>query len=336
MTEKVESMPLSALPRTNSQLGWTEKKDHILARIGIKRMAHRVPPGLYRIGNPSSNDAVFVSANYTLSFDALRSSLTGVNGFILVLDTDGINVWCAAGKGTFGTEELVKRIEVTRLSGLVTHRKLIVPQLGAPGVSAHEVLHKTGFKVEYGPIRASDLPEYLAKGDASPDMRIVQFPLVDRLKVMLVDLMVAIWPMLLVSIILYFLGGWWPVAAAVTATLSGSLLFPILLPWLPTRYFSIKGFILGFITASPFVIHAIMDATIEVFWLKGILALAYLLTLPSLTAYLSLMFTGSTTFTSRTGVKREIAVYFPWMAWMFGIGVILAIVFFITSKFMGG
>ena len=78
-------------------------------------MGHRVEPGLYSLGNPTSESPVFVTANYTLSFDALRSALKGIDGYILVLDTQGVNVWCAAGKGTFGTDELVKRIEATRL-----------------------------------------------------------------------------------------------------------------------------------------------------------------------------------------------------------------------------
>ena len=83
--------------------------DHLAARFRIRRGKHRVTPGLYALGSPTPESPVFVSANYTLSFDALRSSLAGVDGYILVLDTHGINVWCAAGKGTFGTDELVNR-----------------------------------------------------------------------------------------------------------------------------------------------------------------------------------------------------------------------------------
>ena len=82
------------------------------------------------------------------------SALAGVDAWILVLDTKGINVWCAAGKGTFGTGELVHRIGSVGLAGIVSHRKIIVPQLGAPGVSWPEVLRRSGFTVEYGPVRA--------------------------------------------------------------------------------------------------------------------------------------------------------------------------------------
>ena len=96
-------------------------------------MGHRVHPGLYRLGNPMPDSPVFASANYTLSFDALRSALAGLDAYILVLDTKGINVWCAAGKGTFGTDELVR--SDYRSSHVVRHRTIILPQLGAPGIS---------------------------------------------------------------------------------------------------------------------------------------------------------------------------------------------------------
>ena len=79
-------------------------------------MNYKVDPGLYALGEPNADSPVLVSANYKLSFDALRSALPGRNFWILVIDTDGINVWCAAGKGTFSTEELVSRIESSGLA----------------------------------------------------------------------------------------------------------------------------------------------------------------------------------------------------------------------------
>ena len=95
---------------TDSEITMADRLDHFLARWGFNREGHRVEPGLFRLGNPTPDSAVFASANYALSFDALRSALSGKDAWILVLDTKGINVWCAAGKGTFGTEELVRKI----------------------------------------------------------------------------------------------------------------------------------------------------------------------------------------------------------------------------------
>ena len=116
-------------------------------RLGFGRNNYRIEPGLYFAGKPDKKNNVFVTANYKLSFDKLRINLSGLNAWILVLDTKGINVWCAAGKGTFGTRELIYRIEQCRLKDRVDHKQIIVPQLGAPGIAAYEVKNATGFNV---------------------------------------------------------------------------------------------------------------------------------------------------------------------------------------------
>jgi hypothetical protein len=311
---------------TTSTITLANRWDHLLARWGVNRSGHRVEPGLYALGNPTADSPVFVTANYTLSFDALRSALAGVGGYIMVLDTQGINVWCAAGKGTFGTDELVHRIEVTALHDVVSHRVLILPQLGAPGVAAHEVKKRSGFKVEYGPVRAADLPEYLKTHMATPEMRRVRFALRDRLILIPVDLVHVLLPMLIAAVVLFFFSGFQASAGAVVAILAGVVLFPTLLPWLPTRDFSSKGFILGGLVALPFALVTFLGNPGATWWRQVGGALTYLLALPPVTAYLALNFTGSTTFTSRSGVRREIFTYVPIMAWMFGAGIVLTIV----------
>jgi hypothetical protein len=310
---------------TSGILTLADRWDHVLARWGYRRSEHRVAPGLYTLGNPAPASPVFVTANYTLSFDALRSSLRGVDGYILVLDTDGINVWCAAGKGTFGTDELVRRIEASGLAEVVSHRKLILPQLGAPGIAAHEVKQRTGFSVIYGPVRATDLPEFLATGAATPAMRQVRFNLRDRAVLVPVELVHVLLPLVAVSLPLGLLvsplAGW----AVVTCVLAGAALFPLLLPWLPGRAFSAKGFALGGLVALPFALLAVAGLIGSVLWEQLAWAIAFLLAMPAVTAYLALNFTGATTFTSRTGVAREMRAFIPAMAWLFGTGVVLTL-----------
>jgi hypothetical protein len=311
--------------QTTSVITPANRWDHFLARWGVNRMGHRVEPGLYTLGHPTPDSPVFVSANYTLSFDALRSALVGFDGYILVLDTQGVNVWCAAGKGTFATDELVRRIEATSLHQVVNHRLLIVPQLGAPGIAAHEVRKRSRFKVEYGPVRAADLPDYLKTRQATPEMRRVQFTLRDRLVLVPVEAAHVLLPMLIAAVVLFFIGGAQVAAGVVAATLAGVVLFPILLPWLPTPNFSTKGFILGGLVALPFAGASFLNSLSMVSWPRAGSALVYLLAIPAATAYLALNFTGSTTFTSKSGVRREIFSYIPMMAWMFGAAVMLAI-----------
>jgi hypothetical protein len=288
-------------------------------------MGHRVEPGLYRIGCPTTESPVFASANYTLSFDALRSALAGFDAYILVLDTKGINVWCAAGKGTFGTDELVYRIETTGIAGIVTHRKIIVPQLGAPGISSMDVQRRSGFKVEYGPVRARDLPEYIRSGKVTSEMRRVLFPLKDRIVLIPVELVHVVLPALIAAVALWFLAG--PVAslAAISAVVAGTVLFPVLLPFIPTQDFSTKGLLLGGVVAIPFAV-AFASAPSLPGWAVTAGAVTPLLIMPAVTAYLALNFTGATTFTSRTGVRKEIFRYVPVITIMAGAGVVLGIV----------
>lgn len=316
---------MSNIQPTTNAITPANRWDHFLARWGANRMGHQVEPGLYALGHPTPDSPVFVTANYTLSFDALRAALTGRDSYILVLDTRGINVWCAAGKGTFGTDEVVHRVEETRLHEVVRHRVLILPQLGAPGVSAHEVEQRSGFTVEYGPVRAADLPAYLQTRQATPEMRRVRFTLLDRIVLIPVELAHVLLPMTIAAVVLFLVDGPLSAAAGIAAILAGVVLFPILLPWLPTRDFSTKGFILGGLVALPFALAVFLRHPDAVWWRQIGAALTVLLALPPVTAFLALNFTGSTTFTSRTGVRREIFTYVPVMAWMFGIGIALTI-----------
>jgi len=311
--------------RATSEITVSDRFDHLLARWGVNRAGHCVEPGLYSLGVPSDDTPVFVTANYTLSFDALRAALEGTDAYILVLDTKGINVWCAAGKGTFGTDELVRRVESVGLGGIVVHRKLVLPQLGAPGVSAHEVRRRTGFSVEYGPVRALDLVEFMRTGAATEGMRRVRFSLKDRFVLVPIELVHVLLPCAVAAVVLYFVAGPLAAWAAVVSLLVGAVLFPVLLPWLPTPNFSTRGLVLGVVAALPFAAAAYAGHSAGPLWARVGWPLVYLLGMPQVVSFLALNFTGSTTFTSRTGVKREIMTYFPSMAWTFGSSLALLI-----------
>lgn len=317
-----EVVPIPELKITSYELDKKDRRDHLRARMGYKRMSHLVEPGLYSLGRPNPESPVFVTANYTLSFDALRTSIKGIDGYILVLDTKGVNVWCAAGKGTFGTEEVVRQVQETELAEVVTHRRLILPQLGAPGVSAHEVQKRTGFRVDYGPVRAADLPRYLMDGP-DPEMRKVKFPLRDRAVLIPVEIVQSFIIMAVAALVLFLMGGIVPAIMAITVVLSGTVLFPILMPWLPTRDFSSKGILLGLAISLPFVANTIVNRGNDPLWVTGLFVFAEALLLAPGVGYLALNFTGSSTFASRTGVKREIYRYIPVMVAMFIIGGIL-------------
>jgi acetyl-CoA decarbonylase/synthase complex subunit gamma len=316
--------PAGKLPQVSSVLTRQDRWGSIKTRWGVGRMNYKVDPGLYATGTPDNHSSVFVSANYKLSFDRLRSALTGRSAWILVLDTKGINVWCAAGKGTFGTDELIRRINISNLNNIVSHRKLILPQLGAPGVAAHKVKQISGFKVQYGPIRAEDLPAYLdANYKTTAPMRLITFSLKERAVLIPVELVEAIKPFLIIATVLFVLGGiggpsgFWSSAlshglfavfALLCAVIGGTVLNPLLLPYLPGRAFSIKGFSIGIVIALIFLY--LRDINLLA-WPGRIEALAWVLIIPAVSGYLAMNFTGCSTFTSLSGVKREMRWALP-------------------------
>ena len=336
--------PVGRLPRVSSALEWRDRRGSIKARWGVGRMDYAIDPGLYALGNPDRESPVLVSANYKLSFDALRSALPGRNLWILVLDTKGINVWCAAGKGTFGTEELVGRIESSGLNEVVSHRSLILPQLGAPGVAAHAVRKLSGFVARYGPVEAGDIPDYLdAGGKATEAMRLKAFPLKDRAVLIPIELVLAIKPALIVALALFLIGGLggpagfranaatygsFAVIAFFSAVIAGTVLNPLLLPWLPGRAFSTKGLWLGGAVALIVLLSLLQyDPSI---WVGRFGILAWLLIIPAVTAYLAMNFTGASTYTSLSGVNREMRWALPLEIGM-GLG---GLVLWIASRTM--
>ncbi len=316
--------PVGAAPKVTSTLTWQDRWGTIKARWGVDRMDYTVEPGLYALGNPDNESHVLVTANYKMSFDRLREALTGRDVWLLVLDTRGINVWCAAGKGTFGTAELVRRIRISGLDMVVTHRDLILPQLSGPGVAAHLVKKFSGFGVKYGPIRAADLPAYLEAGlIATPMMRLKTFTLRERVALIPIELVAAFKAAILLMLIFFLLSGLggpagymanvmnygrFAVIAILIAIIAGAVLTPILLPLLPGRAFSLKGCTIGVVAACVLLIMRNPDLHL---WPGRLEALSWLLLIPALTAYLALNFTGASTYTSLSGVKKEMHVAIP-------------------------
>ena len=318
--------PVEQIPIISTQFTRADMLKNWKVRWGIGRMSAIVTPGIYGIGQPDANSPVLVTANYRLTLDALRKELGGISAWILVLDTRGVNVWCAAGKGTFGTEELIARINAVKLHDIVAHRTLILPQLGATGVAAHEVLKASGFKVIYGPVRAKDIPAFLQNGlKKTAEMSSVEFMLRDRLAVVPVEIVQAVKPTLIVFAIFWLLrsliawqidlaSGFALLWAYLGAMLVGTIIFPILLPYLPSRSFAVNGALLG-------VAWGIVSSAINQFSLQE--SIAATLVLAALTSFFSMNFTGSTTFTSLSGAKLEVKTATPILAVCAIIGLIL-------------
>ncbi|TAL24588.1 MAG: acetyl-CoA synthase subunit gamma [Nitrospirae bacterium] len=320
---------------------WT-LSDHwgqIKSRTSAFRMRYSVPPGLYACGEPDKDSDVLVSANYKLSFDILRRSLKGLNAWILVLDTKGINVWCAAGKGAFGTDELVGRIRKVNLDNIVSHNRLIVPQLGAVGVNAGAVRRATRFRVYFGPVCAKDIPAYISSGYKKTEaMGRIRFSMADRLVLTPMEINPAMkkYPLYGLIVLLIFglkpssiffrdawVGGTPFLLLGLISVFAGALVTPAMLPFIPFRSFAIKGWITGGLAVFLAVqFFGILDNSTNAIFL----VVSYLF-FPLASSYIALQFTGSTTFTGMSGVRKELKFGVPAYIAASGISLILMLIF---------
>jgi hypothetical protein len=290
------------------------------ARFGISRDRYRVAPGLYATGKPDAESPVLVTANYKLSFDSLRRELTSIDAWILVLETRGVNVWCAAGKKTFSTEEVIRQVHNVGLDRLVSHRELILPQLGAPGVSSQAVKKGCGFKVIWGPIRARDLQTFLKNGrKAEATMRQLTFSIGERIILIPVELSLIVKPSMVILLGFFVLSGISPdvfsfsaawfrglngAAAYLLGVVAGAIIVPILLPWLPTRQFYIKGLFAGLLAGILIILSLGSNIT-------RLESLTLLLLTTVVSSYAAMNFTGATPFTSPSGVEKEMRQAIP-------------------------
>jgi len=298
-----------------------------------------VAPGLYSMGDAVPASPVLVTANYKLSFDVLRKELDKENVWILVLDTRGVNVWCAAGKKTFSTHEVIRRVKMTRLQEIVSHKRLILPQLSATGVSGKQVKKACGFRVTWGPIQARDIRSFLKAGlKADKAMRRVTFTFLERLILVPVELSFLrkylLWILLAGFILsgicssLFSFGLAWSrglivVAACAAGIFTGAVAAPVLLPWIPGKAFAIKGVITGLIMGAGMVL--VLGKSIN-----PMEAASLILFIISISSYLAMNFTGSTPYTSPSGVEKEMRIAIPFQA----VAITLAIAGWIGSMFI--
>ncbi len=331
--------PVGFIPRIGTSLKGSDIVGTLRARLGVSRHRYRVAPGLYCVGTPDEGSPVLVTANYKLSFDSLRQELPGIDAWILVLDTRGVNVWCAAGKRTFSTEEVLRQVHGVGLDKLVSHRELILPQLGAPGISAHKVKKGCGFKVIWGPVKAGDLKTFLDNGrKADTYMRQVTFSIGERIVLIPVELSLIVKPSLVILLAVFVLSGISPEIFSFSAAwfrglngafayllgvVAGAVIVPTFLPWLPTRQFYIKGLLTGVIAGIIMIL--LLGSSIT-----RLESVTLLLLATTVSSYAAMNFTGATPYTSPSGVEKEMRQGIPIQI----IAVVIAIVTWVAAPFV--
>jgi 2-polyprenyl-3-methyl-5-hydroxy-6-metoxy-1,4-benzoquinol methylase len=277
-----ETPPATALPPT--VIG--RLRDRVTMRtllIDLWTLFFRILPpypkvraGLYTLGHPTPDSPVLVTGNFDLTVRRLVQAIDGrVDVWVLVADSAGINVWCAAGGGYFTAEKVIAMIKSSHLDEVVNHHALILPQLCANGVDGWRIRRETGWGVHWGPVRAADIPAYLAgKRKKTDDMRWVRFPLMDRLEMVTVTLgFYAL--LILLPVVIFWRNLFWPIALSM---LGLSYFYAVVHPWLPGRDGLFKSIPLTLITLIGLSVYSAiwdpMPAQQFFHWMVGLTGLS--------------------------------------------------------------
>lgn len=147
----------------------------------LRTFPHATRPGLRRIGNPGPEDPVLVTGNFTLTVRRVFEALAGRNAWLLVANSRGINVWCAAGGGHMTHHDIIAAVRSSGVNDVVNRRRLILPQLGATGIERRRITDATGWETAWGPARLEDLAPFLERGArVKRGMRTMTFPMWER------------------------------------------------------------------------------------------------------------------------------------------------------------
>jgi len=164
-------------------------RDHLklqwltLLQTCLRMLPFPARTGLIPIGRPGPDSPVLLTCNFQLTVARVKQALKGLDVHLLVANSRGVNVWCAATGGLLTHHDVISVLKTSGIAQRVQHRHVILPQLAATGVEAAEVLHRSGWRVIWGPVEARDIPAFLAAGQqATQEMRRVRFPWTRRLE----------------------------------------------------------------------------------------------------------------------------------------------------------
>ncbi len=301
--ESEQQMKLQPLPLTFGV------KDHLKALfswIFLFMRLHSLPPGLYFTGASGKPEEIaktqiLVTCNNFLSVFLLARRIRPRSVRILVVDTEGINVWCSAGKGRFSASEILDKARRARLLKQGERTRMILPKFSLSGVRITE-LEEEGIDPVIGPLYAKDVPAFLDNGARSDriDDR-VHFDFKSR---SFTALPTAVQFFLYFSgayVLLFGYAGEWIIWSAVIL----AFLYPLLLPYFPGRLFAVKGISMGIIASL---------IAIALFLYKGVgvhIFLSSVLFLLATSIFIALSCTGNSAISNYSSVRKEIARFLP-------------------------
>ncbi|MFX0120392.1 MAG: methyltransferase domain-containing protein [Candidatus Hodarchaeota archaeon] len=314
LKETLDSKRVSFTP-INSVLGRVSRIKVAWCILNGLLTRKQVPPGLYKVGTPKQTSPFLVTGNYYWTLHSVYSSLIKqkIDCYLLVIDSAGINVWCAAGGGHFSHSQVIDALRLFNAELVVNHRNLILPQLSATGVD-HQKLKDFGWKSKFGPVYIDSIDDFIRDGNKTQNQGKVKFDFSYRT---LMGIQHTFFILIVVFLPLCFLTGflgylriigalfWFNVMIQMTIIgCTVSMLFAWIYPILnPVRSFFKKGILLGGINAVLVFIYVINQGNnigTVLFWIALVLLVSM---------FVVLDFAGSTPFTNHLDVESDLVLF---------------------------
>jgi acetyl-CoA decarbonylase/synthase, CODH/ACS complex subunit gamma len=122
----------------------------------------QVQPGLYEINNPTPGAPLMVTTNFSITYFSVANEVdsSGLPGWLLVADAEGMSVLTAWAAGKFDAATIAKGVKNTGVADKISHRRLVIP--GQVAVLSGELEEELpGWEILVGPREAVDLPGFL-------------------------------------------------------------------------------------------------------------------------------------------------------------------------------
>jgi len=293
------------------EVGWLDYVKMLVSWVFSFERTYAVEPGLCHLGPGYDRDApLLVTANYHMSVVLVARRARKAGARLLVVDTDGINVWCSAGKGVFSNAAILAQVQRYDRELLTDGKwvRLVVPKFALSGVDLRG-LRDHGIRPVIGPLYAKDLPDYLAqpKLEDRDDDRVV-FGLQSRLFTWLPGLVQYVGYATLIVMALMLLGLVWHISAPLGLILMVAALgtaYPVLFPWLPGRRFAVKGIVLG-VLGSVALGLLVVTKSMDPLTLASAIPFVF-----AASIFIGLSYTGNSAVSNYSRVRRETAQFLP-------------------------
>jgi acetyl-CoA decarbonylase/synthase complex subunit gamma len=122
----------------------------------------QVEPGVYAINNPGPDSPLMVTTNFSITYFSVANEVesSGLPGWLLVADAEGMSVLTAWAAGKFDAERIAKAVKESGAAGKINHQSVIIP--GHTAVLMGELEEELpGWTIKVGPREAVDLPAFL-------------------------------------------------------------------------------------------------------------------------------------------------------------------------------